>query len=58
MGSACVVLSTAVGGPYAAEPNIAWLGLAPDRVVTLTAAPFCVPSDALPRTTVGVVLSA
>jgi hypothetical protein len=36
-----------------AEPEITWLGLTRDKVATLTAAPFWVPPDAMPRTTVG-----
>jgi hypothetical protein len=35
-----------------AEPAVTWLGLVRDKVATLTAPPFCVPADALPRTTV------
>jgi hypothetical protein len=36
-----------------AEPDVTWLGLARDKVAALTNAPFCVPPDALPHTTVG-----
>lgn len=35
-----------------AEADVTWLGLARDKVATFTAPPFCVPPDALPRTTV------
>ena len=36
-----------------AEPDVAWLGLARDKVATFTTPPFCVPAAALPRTTIG-----
>ncbi len=36
-----------------AEPDFTWLGLVRDKVATFTNAPPCVPSDALPRTTIG-----
>jgi hypothetical protein len=39
-----------------AEPELTWLGLARDKVAVFTTAPFCVPPDALPRTTVGGVV--
>jgi len=39
-----------------AEPEITWLGLARDKVAVLTNAPWCVPPDALPQTTVGGVV--
>ena len=39
-----------------AEPHVTWLGLARDKVAAFTTAPFCVPPDALPRTTVGGVV--
>lgn len=39
-----------------AEPNIMWLGLSRDKIATFTNAPWCVPPDALPQTTIdGVV---
>ena len=39
-----------------AEPDVTWLGLVRDKVATFTTPPFCVPADALPRTTVGGVV--
>jgi hypothetical protein len=36
-----------------AEPDMTWLGLSHDKVAAFTNAPFCVPPDALPHTTVG-----
>jgi hypothetical protein len=39
-----------------AEPDVRWLGLVQDKVAAFTNAPFCVPPDALPRTTVGGVV--
>jgi hypothetical protein len=39
-----------------AEPEVTWLGLARDKVATFMNAPWCVPPDALPRTTVGGVV--
>jgi hypothetical protein len=39
-----------------AEPDVRWLGLVRDKVAAFTALPFCVPPDALPRTTVGGVV--
>jgi len=39
-----------------AEPELAWLGLARDKVAAFTTAPFGVPPDALPQTTVGGVV--
>jgi hypothetical protein len=39
-----------------AEPGVTWLGLVRDEVAAFTSPPFCVPSDALPHTTVGGVV--
>jgi hypothetical protein len=39
-----------------AEPHVTWLGLARDKAATFTNPPFCLPLDALPRTTVGGVV--
>lgn len=39
-----------------AEPNLTWRGLVRDKLATFTNAPWCVPADALPRTTVGGVV--
>jgi hypothetical protein len=39
-----------------AELELTWLGLARDKVAAFTSAPWCVPSDALPQTTVGGVV--
>jgi hypothetical protein len=39
-----------------AEPDVSWLGLARDKAAAFTKPPWCVPPDALPRTTVGGVV--
>lgn len=36
-----------------AEPDVTWLGLARDKVAAFTSAPWCVPPNAVPQTTVG-----